>query len=338
MKTLLGMDQNRRKLIFEQADAKMNLAPVSVEKDFWVCWTLEKLFKLTCGNQLTFKGGTSLSKAWGLIERFSEDIDITIHRDFLGFGGDRAPHEAVSKSQQKKRLEALKTACEQYIAGPLFNEMQAAIADDLTASDSWSLRPSAEDSQTLLFDYPSVFPTGAQYLRRWVQIEMGGRADVEPSSQVAIQPYVAKVFPNIITDASVEVRVLLPVRTFWEKAMLLHEEGFRPDSKPRKNSLARHYYDIYRMIQAGAGEQALAEMDLFYSIATQREQYFGYSWVDYKTHLPGKLRILPADKDLPAWLADYNGMRHEMFFGEVPAFEEVLKEVKIFQDKFNCVE
>lgn len=338
MKTLLEMDLNRRTLIFEQAAAKMNLAPVSLEKDFWVCWTLGKVFKLSCGRHLTFKGGTSLSKAWGLIERFSEDIDITIHRDFLGFGGDRAPHEAVSKSQQKKRLEALKTACEQYIAGSLLNELQAAIADDLTELGSWSLRPDTENSQTLLFDYPSVFPTGAQYLRRWVQIEMGSRADVEPSSQVVIQPYVAEVFPKIITDASVEVRALLPVRTFWEKAILLHEEGFRPDSKPRKNSLARHYYDIYRMIQAGVGEQALADMALFYGIAAQREQYFGYTWMDYKTHLPGKLRILPADKDLPAWSADYKSMRHEMFFGEVPSFEKVLKEVKIFQDKFNSAE
>jgi hypothetical protein len=245
MKTLLEMDLNRRTLIFEQAAAKINLAPVAVEKDFWVCWTLGKMFQLSCSRHLTFKGGTSLSKAWGLIERFSEDIDITIHRYLLGFGGDHAPHAAVSKNQQNKRLDALKNASEQYIAGPLFNELQAAKADDLTEIDSWSLRPCTENSQTLLFDYPSVFPTGAQYLRRWVQIEMGGRADVEPSSQVTIQPYLAEVFPNIITDASVEVRALLPVRTFWEKAMLLHEEGFRPDSKPRKNSLARHYYDIY---------------------------------------------------------------------------------------------
>lgn len=335
MKTLLGMDHERRRQVFVQTAAKMNLAAVSVEKDFWVCWTLEKLFKLTCGKHLTFKGGTSLSKAWGLIERFSEDIDITIHRDLLGFGGDDAPHVAVSNSQRKKRLDALKDACEQYIAGPLFIELQTEIANDLTERDSWSLRPDTEDSQTLLFEYPSVFPTGAEYLRRWVQIEMGGRADVEPSDQVTIRPYVAEAFPQLLPDAIVDIRAILPVRTFWEKAMLLHEEGFRPDKKQRKNSLARHYYDIYRMIQAGIGDEALTDLNLFFDIAAQREQYFRYTWVDYKTYQPGQLRILPADEDLPNWHADYNNMQREMFFGEVPKFEKVLEHAKIFQDRFN---
>jgi len=335
MKTLLGMDRNRRRQIFEQTAVRMNLTAVSVEKDFWVCWTLDQLFKLTCGEHLTFKGGTSLSKAWNLIERFSEDIDITIHRDLLGFDGDNAPHAASSKSQNKKRLNALKAECEKYIAGPLFTEMDTNIASELPERDAWSLRPDPEDSQTLLFEYPSVFPTQAEYLHRWVKIEMGGRADGVPSDQVTIRPYIVEAFPGVFPDAKVVVRAILPIRTFWEKAMLLHEEGFRPANKQRKNSLARHYYDIYRMIHAGIGNEALADLTLFFDIAAQREQYFRYTWVDYKTYQPGQLRILPADEDISRWQTDYSSMQREMFFGEVPEFREVLEEVKIFQDKFN---
>lgn len=337
MNTLLGMDANRRRQVFEQTAAQMNLATVAVEKDFWVCWTLDKLFKLPCGQHLTFKGGTSLSKAWRLIERFSEDLDITIHRDALGFGGDNAPHAAPSKTQRKKRLEALQVACAQYIADALFTELRTAIASDLTEHNAWALKPDTEDSQTLLFEYPSVFPTQAEYLRRWVQIEMGGRADVEPADNVTIQPYVAEAFPDLLSQAHVNVRAILPVRTFWEKAMLLHEESFRPANKQRRTSLARHYYDLYRMILGGVADEAIADLTLFQSIANQREMYFQYTWVDYSTYIPGQLRIVPEETQLKNWQADYSNMQGEMFFGEVPGFEEILEVVLQFQDRFNGV-
>jgi Nucleotidyl transferase AbiEii toxin, Type IV TA system len=337
MNTLLGMDANRRRQVFEQTAAQMDLAAVSVEKDFWVCWTLDKLFRMPCGQFLTFKGGTSLSKAWKLIERFSEDIDITIHRDALGFGGDNAPHVAPSKSQRKKRLDALQAACEQYIAGPLLTELHTAITSDLPEHSVWTLKPDIEDNQTLLFEYPSVFPTQAEYLRRWVQIEMGGRADVDPAANVTIQPYVAEVFPDLLSDANARVRAILPVRTFWEKAMLLHEESFRPADKQRKTSLARHYYDLYRMILAGVADQAVADLELFHRIANQREMYFQYTWVDYSTYIPGQLHIVPVEVQLKVWQADYSNMQAEMFFGEVPGFEEILEAVRQFQDRFNRV-
>ena len=151
MNHLLSITDERRKLIFTQTGARLNLAEIAVEKDFWVCWTLAKLFALPPGQHLTFKGGTSLSKAWKLIERFSEDIDITIHRDALGFGGDNAPHAAPSKTQRKKRLVNLKAACERYVAETLFPQLHAAILADLPAEASWSLQPDPDDNQTLLF-------------------------------------------------------------------------------------------------------------------------------------------------------------------------------------------
>lgn len=337
MNNMLGMTNDRRRQVFEQTAARMNLAEIAVEKDFWVCWTLNKLFTLPCGQHLTFKGGTSLSKVWNLIDRFSEDIDITIHKDALGFGGSNAPHTAPSKTQRKKRLDELKSACERYIKDTLLNELSTAIKIDLLAEESWSLISDPEDNQTLLFQYPSAFPSDAEYLRRWVKIEMGARADVEPAENVVIKPYVAETFPALIPDADVKVRALLPVRTFWEKAMMLHEEGFRPSNKKRKVSLARHYYDLYRMIIAGVADEAAANLELFQNIAIQREMYFCYGWVDYSTYQPGQLSIVPSEEQLPDWKADYNNMKDEMFFGDVPDFEEILIKVRLFQNNFNGV-
>ncbi len=202
---------------------------------------------------------------------------------------------------------------------------------------TWSLEIDLEDSQTILFGYPSVFPSQAEYLRRWVKIEMGGRADVEPATDAVIRPFAAEAFPHLLSDAEVNVRALLPVRTFWEKVMMLHEEGFRPPDKKRKISLARHYYDLYRMILAGVAEEAAAEIELFRSIAKQREMYFQYTWVDYSTYQRGGLNIVPHNEVLSDWKADYDGMKDEMFFGEVPTFEDIIKEVKCFQDRFNKV-
>jgi len=270
-----------------------------------------------------------------LIERFSEDIDITIHRDALGFGGDNAPHVTSSKTQRKKRLNALRAACEDYIARTVLLELRERIRADLPDESIWALRLDPEDIQTLLFEYPSVFPSPAAYLRPWVQIELGGRADVEPSELAAIRPYVAEQFPDLLKQTNTQVRAILPVRTFWEKAMLLHEENFRPAGKQRKIGMARHYYDLHRMIQAGIGEKAAADLDLFFNIARQREHYFQYTWVDYDTYQQGQFRIVPIDDYLRDWEQDYNAMAEEMFFGEVPAFSKLIESAQRFQDKFN---
>ena len=116
MKEFIALSEERRRLVCTQAGAQLSLSEVAVEKDFWVCWTLSKLFELPdWGEHLTFKGGTSLSKCWNLIERFSEDIDIVIDRDVLGFSGKNAVEQARSKTQTGKRLEALMNACRQRI-------------------------------------------------------------------------------------------------------------------------------------------------------------------------------------------------------------------------------
>jgi hypothetical protein len=191
MDTFLQLPASRRLLAFQQVDETMGLQAVSVEKDFWVCWTLRELFSLPgIGGYLTFKGGTSLSKAWKLIERFAEDIDIIVDKEALGFAGDAAPDKAPSNKQRKARLEGLMDVCREWVQGVLQPALASRIRE-LLGDSGWQLEvdPDMPDGQCLLFHYPSVFPPGAAgYVRPVVKIELGARSDDWPHEEKPILP------------------------------------------------------------------------------------------------------------------------------------------------------
>lgn len=338
MNAFLQLPAERRRLAFQQVDARMGLQAFSVEKDFWVCWTLRELFTLPdIGEHLTFKGGTSLSKAWKLIERFSEDIDLIVDKDALGFGGDAAPDKAPSNKQRKVRLQSLMENCRQWVQGSLQPALATRILDTL-GPNGWRLEvdPDMADGQCLLFHYPSVFPVSAAgYVPPQVKIELGARSDDWPHENQPIQPYVTEQFPALDAGAVTTVRVLAAERTFWEKACLLHEETFRPPGKPRKLRMARHYYDLWCLLRAGVGERALANPALFRRVAEHREIFFRYAWVDYTTHKPGSFRLTPPPEQDANWRADYQAMLGSMFFGDVPDFDDIMKSVSDFETAFN---
>lgn len=338
MNTFLQLPARERRLAFQQVESEIGLQAASVEKDFWVCWTLRTLFALPgIGDHLTFKGGTSLSKAWKLIQRFSEDIDLIVEKEALGFGGDAAPDKASGKNQRKVRLEKLMEACRQWVQGIL----QPALATHLRAAlgeAEWKLEvdPDMADGQCLLFHYPSVFASSAAgYVRPVVKIELGARSDDWPNESKIIQPYVLELFPAFDPDAVFPVRILAAERTFWEKACLLHEETFRPADKPRKLRMARHYYDLWCLLRAGVGDRALANGALFQRVVEHREIFFRFSWVDYATHKAGTFRLTPPDSHLPAWREDYQAMLGAMFFGPTPTFDEMMAVVADFEHTFN---
>ena len=290
------------------------------------------------GEHLTFKGGTSLSKAWKLIERFSEDIDLIVDKEVLGFGGDAAPDKAPSNKQRKARLEALMESCRRWVQDTLQPALAVRISEAL-GPNGWKLEvdPDMPDGQCLLFHYPSVFPTGsAGYVPPQVKIELGARSDDWPHEGKSIQPYVIEHFPAFDPDAAFPVRVLAAERTFWEKACLLHEETFRPADKPRKLRMARHYYDLWCLLRAGVGERALANTALFQRVAEHREIFFRYSWVDYSTHKPGSFRLSPPADHLANWRSDYQDMLGPMFFGDTPTFEQMMRAAAEFETTFNA--
>jgi predicted nucleotidyltransferase component of viral defense system len=331
---------SEQRLYFEQAQAKLGLPPESIEKDFWVCWTLWKLFKLPrWGEHLTFKGGTSLSKAWALIERFSEDIDVVVSRDVLGFGGELSPDKAQSAKQLRKRIQSLKKACQSCIRHELKTSLEQSFMKALPNGAEWSLemasRDEDPDEQTLLFKYPGTLTSHFSYLSPQVKIELGARSDTWPTESPTIQPYLAKAFPELLVTKEIMVHAVAPERTFWEKAMLLHEETFRPIDKPRKTRLARHYYDLWCLIRRGVAARAMENLALFHGVAGHRAVYFNIKWVDYDTFKKGALCLLPRKDQVSAWKQDYNAMQGEMFFGEMPEFDEILQVVGGFETMFN---
>jgi hypothetical protein len=337
MDAFLDFSSDDRREAFRQAEAQLGLRATAIEKDFWVCWTLRELFGLPeLGPHFTFKGGTSLSKAWRLIERFSEDIDVVIERDFLGFGGERSPERATSRNKQRERLAALRGACRSLISESLTPVLTARIGERWPARDDWSLEadPGDPDAQTLLFQYPAVFPEGA-YVRPVVKIELGARSDTEPTETPEIQPYLAEALPQLLGPSRFALRTVAARRTFWEKAMLLHEETYRPADRQRAARLSRHYYDLWCLIRKGVGEQAFNDRALFERVAAHRAFFFRHGWMDYSTLRKGSLRLVPSEDLRPEWQQDYTAMREAIFFGEAPEFTEILGVIGDFERRFN---
>src|SRR6185503_21193932 len=249
MDSVLQLAPRQRSELFIAAAQKSGIDVAVMEKDFWVCWTLKELFSLpVIGQNLIFKGGTSLSKIFKVINRFSEDIDVSIERGFLGYGGTNEPEAGASNKEKQRRVEALMAACHYKIANELMPALNSTIHAKVPRTDQWSLRSDEADpdKQTLLFDYPSSLPPAESgYVRRSVKIEMGARSDHWPCEMKPVTPYVAEQFPQGFRQATCEVKVLSVARTFWEKATILHAEFHRPESKSTPVRLSRHYCDFY---------------------------------------------------------------------------------------------
>lgn len=338
MDSVLQLTPKQRGELFTAAAQKSGIDVVVLEKDFWVCWTLQELFRLPAmGEHLIFKGGTSLSKVFKIINRFSEDIDISMDRGFLGYGGTNEPEAGTSNKEKQRRVEGLMAACQQKIADEFMPALHRAIQGKIVRADKWSLLPdeSDPDQQTLQFTYPSSLPSGGSgYVRRAVKIEMGARSDHWPYEAKSVTPYVAELFPEGFKQATCAVKVLSAERTFWEKATILHSEFHRPAEKPTPVRLSRHYCDFYELIRKGVAQRAVSQIELLHRVAQHKNLFFKSSWAKYGEATKGTLKILPPEHRLPLLQSDYVNMR-EMFFGEPPKFDSILTLLKEWEHEFN---
>lgn len=326
--------------LFQQAAAQLRPArsPVIIEKDFWVCWTLRRLFEvLRVRPQLLFKGGTSLSKAYHLIERFSEDVDLSLSRRDLGFADSQDPEEqGISKKESQRRLEALVAACQQTIRERLLPELHNDFARVIGTS-GWSLALDPADPQTVIFTYPSSGVSGrdAHYIRPAIRLEMGARSDDWPAEQRVIRSYAAEAFPEAFRVASsCSVRTMEAIRTYWEKATLLHADYHRPAQKASMERVSRHFYDLYRLSQHEIGRQALTRLDLLDRVVTHKRLFFASSWASYETARPGTFHLVPREDRLAGLRRDYSEMQ-AMIFGEYPAWDEILSGLRNLERDIN---
>lgn len=313
-----------RRALFTETGARMGLPPFHVEKDFWVCWVLSVFFdNPEVGPNLTFRGGTSLSKAWGIIERFSEDIDLAMSRLWLGDAKDPG-EEGIAPAQKDRRLKALRDECRKMIAEVLLPVLQEA-ASGLSEPGRIEVDPleKARDPFCLYFEYPGTgLQPPADYNKAMVKVELSGRADGWPMEERTITPYVAQVFPEQTGDPHLALSCVRPERTFWEKAALVHEQNVRPGKKPLAPRQARHLSDIVRLWDAKVAE-AKGFNTLFEGVKDHRRTYFDYTWVDYEKLGAGDLQIVPPDERFAEWGADYEAMR-VMFIHEPEDFQAIL--------------
>ena len=324
--------------VFEEAGERMDIGPHIIEKDFWVCWLLRLIFAdAELGGHLVFKGGTSLSKVFGIIQRFSEDIDLSVDPDWLGFGGDVRPDAASSRSQFEKRARALEDACIAAVREQFMPALNRHIAANLPGQPASALIfevDEATHSPVLLFAYSRASQTGS--LRPQVKLEFGSLYDQRPTGTHTIKSLTAEVFPTLFREPSCPVVALEAERTFWEKATLLHAEYHRPADRPLPLGMSRHYSDLAALGRHVAGQRAVADLDLLAQVRTHKQTYFRSGWAHYETTVPGSFHLVPSPERRAQIKRDYRGMA-DMFMATPPLFETIMAQLEAMERQINAV-
>lgn len=316
-----------KQIAYEQVAQNVSLPDYAVEKDWWVVQTLAILFETEVGPHMVFKGGTSLSKAWGLIDRFSEDIDLAVDRNFYGFEGDLG----------KKQRTNLRKKANTYITESLYPELESRFKakgldvklglEEIITSD--------QDPIIIYVNYPNVIESPG-YLKPRIQIELGCRSLIEPFTVRKISSMLDENYPDApFAEPPIDVPTVDPERTLLEKIFLLHEEFQRSDEKIRVDRMSRHLYDIYKLAASPFGEKALINRELYSEIVVHRHLFTKLGGVDYKLHNPKTVNPIPPDLLLDLWKSDYLTMQEQMIYANSPGFEEMIETIRSDISKLN---
>ncbi|MCU0337700.1 MAG: nucleotidyl transferase AbiEii/AbiGii toxin family protein [Sediminibacterium sp.] len=325
----LKISRERRVEILNQATELTGLPAVAIEKDWWVTLCLQASFSSPYSSNIVFKGGTSLSKGWNLIDRFSEDIDLAMDRRFFGFEGD------ISKTQIRKLR---KHSCE-FISTEIVKDIIQKLTDwgAITECEVFAQHAteSDKDPQTIAITYNSVVDT-SEYLPQRVLIEISSRSLMEPTEIRCINSILNESFPNSnFTVAAVDIPTVLPERTFMEKIFLLHEEFSQEPEKIRVERLSRHFYDIEKLMDTIHGTNALQNKELYNNIVAHRKKFNPLRGLDYENHSPDKIKIIPPDTVIKKYAYDYSEMSKFMIYGNTLKFEELMARITELQKRVN---
>ena len=309
-----------------------------IEKDWWVTAVLRALFTLPYADHLSFKGGTSLSKCWHLIDRFSEDIDIAIDREYLGFTGQ------LSKTQISDKLR--RAACS-FVRNKMQNDLADKLQADGISNDKFKVNVNitsvtTTDPEVINVSYDSVVAAElsiaitderAAYIMPKVKIEVSGRSMSEPVSDVEIDSMIDQVYPTApFAEPKFTVRAVLPERTFLEKLFLLHEEFSKPQGQVRVERMSRHMYDIGQILKTSIAERAINDQELYRQVVEHRRTFIGLRGFDYDTLYPATLNLIPPIDIIDEWRTDYENMRLHMIYGESVPFDELVGQLKGFNE------
>ena len=318
-------------MVLTQAANKTGLPVQAVEKDLWVTVVLQMVFALPVANHLVFKGGTSLSKVWKVIRRFSEDIDLAIDPSIWGFEGDLT----------KKQIKRLRKASSIFVRDELCLSLKGVVSE--TGMEKWlqvEADPDGEGDGTypeprmIHVRYKSLFNENLPYLHSEVKLEVGARSLLEPTAKAAVTSVIEDVLPISTTIKQVMIPTALAEKTFLEKAFLLHEL-FSAQSSREANRKSRHLYDLAQIMNTDIASRAIADDDLWNTIHHHRELFTSMSGVDYTPDIRKRIRLLPPDDVIDDWRSDYKDMQSSMIYGEKPTFTELMKKMRELENLFH---
>jgi predicted nucleotidyltransferase component of viral defense system len=327
----LKLSNDTKRNIFNETAAQIGLPRASaVEKDWWVVRTLDAIFQTEIADHVVFKGGTSLSKSWSLIDRLSEDIDLALDRRF--FKIERKDEEMSSSQVTKLREKSNK-----YVQQKLLQDLesifiQQGLAVTLNILDKEN--PTKDPVGIEVFYQTVTDPD--PYLPPRVLIEIGSRSLIEPNTPRPVNSFVGQVFSDRnFADQVIEIPTVNPERTFLEKIFLLHELFQKEFSEERHTRKSRHYYDLQRLMHSEFAEKAWGDQELYKTIVSHRKYLNKEKGIDYGRHAPEFISIIPSDEVLRSWEKDYNDMRESMFYGQSLSFSELMIQIKALNEKIN---
>lgn len=338
MNKVAQLDASARAEVFAETANRRGLPEALVEKDFWVCWMLGRIFSIEpLRRSLLFKGGTSLSKVFGVIERFSEDIDLAVNYAMLGFSGARDPlARDLSRTRQTALLLEMLEACRRYVAGEFLERLRERCTAELGPQGPWKLAVDEQDPNIVRFFYPSAAHGQIAYIAPQVILELGTHAEFIPSGEFAICSFAAAEFPHLFAQPLVPVTSLLATRTFWEKATILHAEFHRPPDKPLPDRYSRHYYDVAMMAARPVKQEAFTDLDLLAAVVKHKQTFYPSAWAHYPLAVPGTFRLAPPESRIQSLRQDYGEMA-VMIFGEPPPFAQIIEALVVVENELNAL-
>lgn len=318
----LQIADTEKRIIYQDVSNKMGLPPQAIEKDVWVTLMLRMIFTTDHADHFIFKGGTSLSKAFNLINRFSEDIDLGIDRKYLGFEGDLTP----------AKVRKLRRACHSYVSGDFKNILENKLIAYGVDPGSYELKVentqvSDQDPETIQVNFKSLFDE-VSYLANNIKIEVSARSLIEPNQKVFIQSWIDPQYPGAaFVGEPFEVITTDPRKTFLEKLILLHEEFQKPTEKIRYYRMSRHFYDLDQLLNSEFGPAAFEDKDLFKSIIAHRRVLTPVKTTNYDSLELKSLNIIPPAEHLENYKADYKEMQLSMIHGKSLEFMDILERI-----------
>ena len=322
-----------REDLFLNTGYKNNMNPAIVEKDFWVCYMLDFLFhRFRWKDAFVFKGGTSLSKAYKAIERFSEDMDLILDWRLIDYSDEDAWAERSKTKQDKYDKNMIRDASD-FLSGQFIEELRNELSQELEKEVHIEMDPNDKDQCTVNFYYDHIFDD--TYLRPEIRLEIGPLAEWTPSHECAINSFAAEVYPQVFDKPETQIRTVDVERTFWEKVLILHKTAFSCEEKGIPARYARHYYDVYCLVKAGVKERAFQDTSLLERDVAFKQKFYYMKNARYDLAKPGSFMLVPRDsKSISILSSDYDHMKG-MIYGDIPEFDTILSRIQTLENELN---